>query len=99
MLSSDCVVSVASLWQVAIKHRLVNSVVAPAPFCDQSLLSGAVLLPVLDSHVIETAQLKLVHQDHFDLPMGTGLVTRCRCIAYEGLPPQPAGDADPLIMC
>ena len=66
MVSSICVVSVASIWEVAIKHRLAKLPVPPATFRDQSLAAGAVLLPVMDSHVIETAQLPLVHQDPFD---------------------------------
>ena len=37
-----------------------------AAFRDQSLAAGAALLPVLDEHVIETAQLPLLHHDPFD---------------------------------
>lgn len=66
MASSHCVVSVASIWEVAIKHRLGKLGVAPATFRDQSLAAGATLLPVLDAHVVETAHLPLVHQDPFD---------------------------------
>jgi PIN domain nuclease of toxin-antitoxin system len=66
MATNMCIVSVASIWEVAIKHRLAKLPVAPASFRDQSLAAGAVLLPVMDSHVIETAQLPLVHQDPFD---------------------------------
>jgi PIN domain nuclease of toxin-antitoxin system len=40
--------------------------VGPAAFRDQSLAAGALLLPVLDGHVIQTAQLPLVHHDPFD---------------------------------
>ena len=40
--------------------------VSPIVFRDQSIAAGAVLLPVLDTHVIETAQLPLLHQDPFD---------------------------------
>ena len=64
--ASPCVVSVASIWEVAIKHRLGKLEVPPAVFRDQSLAAGASLLPVLDGHVIETAQLPLLHQDPFD---------------------------------
>ena len=32
----------------------------------QSLAAGALLLPALDGHVIQTAQLPLVHHDPFD---------------------------------
>ena len=66
MAASPCVVSVASIWEVAIKHRLGKLPVAPAAFRDQSLAAGALLLPVLDGHVIQTAQLPLVHHDPFD---------------------------------
>jgi PIN domain nuclease of toxin-antitoxin system len=64
--STACVVSVASIWEVAIKHRIGKLPVAPDVFRDQSLAAGASLLPVLDSHVIETALLPLVHADPFD---------------------------------
>jgi len=63
---SPCVVSVASIWEVAIKHRIGKLEVSPIVFRDQSIAAGADLLPVLDQHVIETAQLPLLHQDPFD---------------------------------
>ena len=66
MASTACLVSVASIWEVAIKHRLGKLPVSPAEFRDQSLAAGASLLPVLDGHVIETANLPLVHGDPFD---------------------------------
>jgi len=64
--ASPCVVSVASIWEVAIKHSLGKLEVAPAVFRDQSLAAGAALLPVLDDHAVETAQLPLLHHDPFD---------------------------------
>ena len=63
---NPCVVSVASIWEVAIKHRIGKLDVSPIVFRDQSIAAGADLLPVLDQHVIETAQLPLLHQDPFD---------------------------------
>lgn len=66
MTSMPCVVSVASIWEVAIKHRLGKLPVAPALFRDQSLAAGASILPVLEGHVIETAELPPVHEDPFD---------------------------------
>ena len=66
MTSTPCVVSVASIWEVAIKHRLGKLPVAPALFRDQSLAAGASILPVLEGHVIETAELPPVHGDPFD---------------------------------
>ena len=65
LVASLCLVSVASIWEVAIKHRLGKLDVTPAAFRDQSLGAGAALLPVLDAHVIETAQLPLVHHDPY----------------------------------
>ena len=66
LASKPCLVSVASIWEVAIKHRIGKLEVSPVVFRDQSIAAGADLLPVLDSHVIETAQLPLLHQDPFD---------------------------------
>ena len=66
LASRPCLVSVASIWEVAIKHRIGKLEVSPIVFRDQSIAAGADLLPVLDSHVIETAQLPLLHQDPFD---------------------------------
>ncbi|MGC5195557.1 type II toxin-antitoxin system VapC family toxin [Aphanothece microscopica] len=66
LASSACVVSVASIWEVAIKHRLGKLPVAPTLFRDQCLAAGATILPVLEAHVIETAQLPALHDDPFD---------------------------------
>ena len=38
MAASPCLVSVASIWEVSIKHRLGKLSVAPAAFRDQSPL-------------------------------------------------------------
>ena len=61
LASRPCLVSVASIWEVSIKHRIGKLEVSPIVFRDQSIAAGADLLPVLDSHVIETAQLPLLH--------------------------------------
>ena len=66
LASKPCLVSVASIWEVAIKHRIGKLEISPVLFRDQSIAAGADLLPVLDPHVIETAQLPLLHQDPFD---------------------------------
>ena len=57
--------SVVRLLEVAIKHLLGTLAVTPVAFRDQSLAAGAVLLPVFDAHVLEIAQLPLVHHDHY----------------------------------
>ena len=61
-----CVVSVASIWEVAIKHRLGKLPVSAEHFREQSLGAGASILPILEGHVIETGQLPQVHGDPFD---------------------------------
>ena len=66
LASRPCLVSVASIWEVDIKHRIGKLEVSPIVFRDQSIAAGADLLPVLDPHVIETAQLPMLHQDPFD---------------------------------
>lgn len=66
LAASPCLVWVASIWEVAIRHRLGNLSIILTEFRDQSLAAGAALLPVLDAHVIETAQLPLVHHVPFD---------------------------------
>ena len=63
---SPCLVSVGSIWEVAIKHQLGNLPISAADFRDQSLLAGATILPIQEDHVIETGQLPSVHNDPFD---------------------------------
>ena len=65
MGNSVCVVSVASVWEVAIKHRLGKLAVDPASFRDESLVAGATLLAINDAHVIETARLPDIHAKPF----------------------------------
>jgi len=66
MGTSACVVSVASIWEVAIKHRLGKLAVDPVSFRDESLAAGATLLAINDAHVIETGRLPGIHEDPFD---------------------------------
>ena len=49
LASRPCLVSVASIWEVAIKHRIGKLEISPIVFRDQSIAAGADLLPVLDS--------------------------------------------------
>ena len=66
LAESACVLSVASVWEVAIKHRLGKLSVGPALFRDRMLAAGAELLMVSDTHAIETAALPRHHDDPFD---------------------------------
>lgn len=64
--SSHCVVSVASVWEVAIKHRLGKLPVPPARFRDDMARGGATILSIHDEHAIRSASLPTNHADPFD---------------------------------
>lgn len=66
LAESACVLSAASVWEVAIKHRLGKLPVGPALFRDHMLAAGAEMLDVSDRHAIETAVLPRHHDDPFD---------------------------------
>jgi len=59
-------VSVASVWEVAIKHRIGKLPVDAVSFRDACLSTGATLLEISDTHVIETGNLPGMHEDPFD---------------------------------
>ena len=63
---SSCVVSVASIWEVAIKHRLGKLPVSPRRFRDEMRSAGAFILSVSDEHALATADLMVAHGDPFD---------------------------------
>lgn len=66
MATSACTVSVASVWEVAIKHRIGKLPIDPVTFRDQSIAVGTALLTINYEHAIETARLPDVHEDPFD---------------------------------
>lgn len=66
MAGSPCVVSVASIWEVALKHRLGKLPVSPRRFRDEMRSAGAVILSVSDEHVLASAELPEAHRDPFD---------------------------------
>jgi PIN domain nuclease of toxin-antitoxin system len=66
MATNPCLVSVASIWEVAIKHRIGKLPIDPAGFREHSLAAGATLLTINDAHTIETACLPDIHEDPFD---------------------------------
>ena len=59
-------VSVASVWEVAIKHRIGKLPVDAVSFKDACLSTGATLLEIKDVHAIETGNLPGIHEDPFD---------------------------------
>lgn len=66
MASSPCVVSVASIWEVALKHRLGKLRVSPRRFRDEMRAAGASILYVSDEHVLATMDIRDAHPDPFD---------------------------------
>jgi PIN domain nuclease of toxin-antitoxin system len=66
MASSPCVVSVASIWEVALKHRLGKLPVSPRRFRDEMRAAGASILSVSDEHVLTTMDIPDAHPDPFD---------------------------------
>jgi PIN domain nuclease of toxin-antitoxin system len=66
MAGSPCVVSVASIWEVALKHRLGKLPVSPRRFRDEMRSAGAGILSVSDEHVLTTVDLPETHGDPFD---------------------------------
>jgi PIN domain nuclease of toxin-antitoxin system len=78
MAATPCLVSVASVWEVAIKHRLGKLPVDPVSFRDETRAAGATLLHIDDAHAIETARLPAIHED----PFGRLIIAQART---EGL--------------
>jgi len=63
---SPCVVSVASVWEVAIKHFIGKLPVPPRRFRDEMRSAGAFILSVSDEHALATADLPYALADPFD---------------------------------
>jgi PIN domain nuclease of toxin-antitoxin system len=66
MVSSPCAVSVASVWEVDLKHRLGKLPIPPARFRDEMRLAGATVLSVTDEHVLTRVKAAESHRDPFD---------------------------------
>ena len=66
MASSPCVVSVASVWEVDLKHRLGKLPIAPRRFRDEMRSAGAAILSITDEHVLTEVKPAETHHDPFD---------------------------------
>ncbi len=64
--SSSCAVSVASLWEVDLKHRRHKLPFSARQFRDAMRLAGAAILPVSDEQVLTALDLPASHDDPFD---------------------------------
>ncbi len=66
MVRSPCAVSVVSVWEVDLKHRLGKLPIAPARFRDEMRSAGATVLSVTDEHVLTRVKAAESHRDPFD---------------------------------
>lgn len=66
LAESPCAVSVASIWEVAIKHALGKLPVMPRDFRDELAAVGVAILSIADSHALATSELPPGHKDPCD---------------------------------
>ena len=66
MVNSPCAVSVASVWEVDLKHRLGKLPVAPTRFRDEIRSAGATILSITDEYVLTPVKAAEGHRDPFD---------------------------------
>lgn len=64
---ATCIVSVASVWEVAIKHRIGKLPIVPDTFAAAMRECGATILPLSEAHATSYARLPKGHADPFDL--------------------------------
>lgn len=82
--ASDCAISVASIWEVAIKHRLGKLSVSPQVFRDEMRNAGAAIISLSDAHALAFAGLPEGHGDPFDLLLlATAQVERMCLVTAE----------------
>jgi PIN domain nuclease of toxin-antitoxin system len=82
--ASECVLSVASIWEVAIKHRLGRLPISPTTFRDELAKGGAAILAIEDEHAIGSADLPTSHGDPFDrLLLATAMAEGLRLITAD----------------
>lgn len=66
MAGVPCVVSVASIWEVSLKHHLGKLDVSPRRFRDEMTATGAAILSITDEHVLATLSAPHSLRDPFD---------------------------------
>ena len=64
--AEPCVISVASVWEVAIKHRLGKLPISARRFCDEMRAAGARIVSITDEHAVASAESAVAHSDPFD---------------------------------
>lgn len=63
---SECYLSAASVWEVAIKFKLGKLPLSPSALVSAALDSGVRPLSVTQEHGMTTAELPPLHNDPFD---------------------------------
>ncbi len=63
---SECLLSVVSVWEVAIKYKLGKLPVAPVALLAAARAAHIGLLSVTPEHAVATVALPLLHGDPFD---------------------------------
>lgn len=63
---AECHVGAASIWEIAIKHRLGELPLAPAELITAIDDAGMLRLPITYEHAAATANLPDLHTDPFD---------------------------------
>ncbi|MFN7938814.1 MAG: type II toxin-antitoxin system VapC family toxin [Bryobacteraceae bacterium] len=66
MVNSPCSISVASVWEVDLKHRLGKLPISPLRFRDEMRSAGASVLPITGEHVLTHVKAAESHRDPFD---------------------------------
>jgi PIN domain nuclease of toxin-antitoxin system len=86
---NEILVSVASLWEIAIKHALARGGPNDMPISAQHALgyfrgAGYALLDIAPAHVVAVEQLPRLHADPFDrILVGQALTVPLRLITHD----------------
>jgi PIN domain nuclease of toxin-antitoxin system len=67
LTKSECLLSVASVWEVGVKYRIGKLPLPPQDFAHEMSAQGAIMLSVQPQHVIAMSQMPQGHDDPFDL--------------------------------
>jgi len=66
VVSSSCTVSVASIWEIDLKHCLGKLPIAQARFREEMRSAGATILSITAEHVLAHVKPAESHHDPFD---------------------------------
>lgn len=82
--ASFCAVSVASVWEVDLKHRIGKLPVGPREFRDELRAAGFAILSISDGHVLAPPEGAQTHRDPFDrLLLAVALAERLQLLTAD----------------